>query len=809
MRSIVQDLRFTLRKLVKSPGFTTVSVLTLALGIGANSAIFTVVNASLLRALPYHDESRLMHLQETRTSEGIAQFEFSYPDFLDLRERAHSFEAIGGYSGTPATYTSKDGSEVLPVSVVSANFFDVLGVRVAQGRSFQANADVAGGERGVILTYQGWQRRFGGDPAVMGRSLNLNGELYSVVGILPPDFQFVPGRGTDFYLPLEVSEWRLRRNAHWIYPVARLKAGVSVEGAQAEVSAIANQLAQQYSDSNKGLGMLVAPLREQMLGPVRPGLIVLMASVLTVLLIACLNLAAMQLARSVSRQREMAVRSALGASRRQILRLFLTESIVLALIGGALGLALPAFLLPLLVASIPKDQATMLPFLQGLHLDARVLGFCAVMSCVSGIVFGLAPAMQGLRGSSIGSLQDGTRTTANSQRHSLRNALIVCQIAMTIVLLVSAGLLLKSLNKLLHVDPGFTTTHLLTFQTVLPQKKYQTREQAIALEQSLRTRLQSLPGVQSVATSSAVSLTGDGSSSRFVVEGHPRKAEYEHEANGRDVSANYFATMGIPLRAGRAFNDHDTMDAAHVIVINQTLAHLLSSDGNMIGKRIDFTYTNEPALVEVVGIVGDEQVSGLGQEPAPVFYDPITQSPSGGLGVMIRTGVEPLALADSVRRTVREIDPELPVSQLASMEQIIQQSPSALIRRYPAFMVGAFALLSLTLAAIGIYGLLAYLVAQRTRELGIRLALGAQRGGVLRLVIANGAKLALIGAVIGGIGSVAAGRLLASLLFQVKPLDVTVFSVVVFLLFAVVLLASYIPARRAASIEPMQALRSE
>jgi len=267
--------------------------------------------------------------------------------------------------------------------------------------------------------------------------------------------------------------------------------------------------------------------------------------------------------------------------------------------------------------------------------------------------------------------------------------------------------------------------------------------------------------------------------------------------------------MGIPLRAGRVFSEHDTMDATHVIVINQTLAHLLSSDGNMIGKRIDFTYTNEPALVEVVGIVGDEQVSGLGQEPAPVFYDPITQSPSGGLGVMIRTGVEPLALADSVRRTVREIDPELPVSQLASMEQIIQQSPSALIRRYPAFMVGAFALLSLTLAAIGIYGLLAYLVAQRTRELGIRLALGAQRGGVLRLVIANGAKLALIGAVIGGIGSVAAGRLLASLLFQVKPLDVTVFSVVVFLLFAVVLLASYIPARRAASIEPMQALRSE
>ena len=489
--------------------------------------------------------------------------------------------------------------------------------------------------------------------------------------------------------------------------------------------------------------------------------------------------------------------------------LFLTESIVLAIIGGAAGLVLSAVLLPLLVASIPKDQLAMLPFLEGLHLDARVLGFCAVMSILSGVVFGLAPALQGLTRSAIGSLQDGTRSTANVQRHSLRNALIVCQIAMTIVLLVSAGLLLKSLNKLLHVDPGFTTAHLLTFQTVLPQKKYQTREQAIALEQNLRTRLQQLPGVQSVATSSAISLTGDGSSSRFVVEGHPRKAEYEHEANGRDVSANYFSTMGIPIRAGRVFNEHDTMDATHVIVINQTLAHLLSSDGNMIGKRIDFTFTNEPALVEVVGIVGDEQVSGLGQEPAPVYYDPITQSPSGSLGVMLRTTVEPIALADTVRRTMREIDPELPVTQLATMDQIIQQSPSALIRRYPAMMVGAFALLSLALAAIGIYGLLAYLVAQRTRELGIRLALGAQRSGVLRLVVGNGVRLAFFGALIGGLCSVAAGRLLATLLFQVSPIDVTIFAGVVFLLFTVVLLASYIPARRAASIEPMQALRSE
>jgi predicted permease len=793
---------------LKSPGFAAVSVLTLALGIGANTAIFTIVNASLLRSLPYPAESSLLHLQETRPSEGIAQMEFSYPDFVDLRTRANSFESVAGYSSAPATYSDPNGVQVIPVAAVSANFFDTLGVRLAQGRSFLANADVAGGERAVVLTYQGWQRRFGGTPGILGQGVTLNGNLYNVVGILPQDFQFYPGRSTDFYLPLEVSGWTLRRNAHWIYPVARLRPGVTTAAAQAEISSIARQLEVQYSDSNQNVGMLAIPLRERFFGPVRPVLLALMGAVAAVLLIACLNLAAMQLARSIARRQEVAVRSALGASRRQILQLFMTENLVLTSIGGALGLGLAALLLRLVEANIPDDQLAMLPFLQHLHLDPTVFGFCLLVSALAGVFSGLAPAWQGSAKLTIAALHVDSRTTAGPDRHLLRSAMIVSQIAMAIVLLVGAGLLLKSLNRLMHLDPGFSTERLLTFQSVLPGKKYNAASVA-QFELNLRTRLQSLPGVKSVATSSAIPLTGAGGTSRFVFEGHPRTAQYEIEANGRDVSPNYFATMGIPLRAGRLFDEHDIQEAPHVVIVNQTLARLLSPDGNVVGKRIDFTYTKEPLWVQVVGVVGDERVTSLDQQPAPVFYDPYVQSPSNELGIVIRTVADPIALADSVRRVVHELNPDVPVTGLATMDQIIQQSPPVLIRRYPAIMIGSFALLSLALATIGIYGLLAYFVAQRTRELGIRLALGAKRRDVLTLVVRNGLKLALVGIVIGVACSLIAARALGSLLFQVQPVDFSILVGVVTLLFAVVCLASFIPARRAATIEPMQALRSE
>jgi predicted permease len=453
------------------------------------------------------------------------------------------------------------------------------------------------------------------------------------------------------------------------------------------------------------------------------------------------------------------------------------ESLALAVIGGSLGLFLASTILPVLVASIPKDQLAMLPFLQALHVDVWVFAFCLVVSVFAGVLFGLAPALQGSRLAVGDALQDGGRTTDGSLRHRLRNGLVVSQIAMAIVLLVGAGLLLKSLNRLLHVNPGFTTAHLLTFQTALPGKKYSTKVRASQFEQDLRARLQALPGVESVATASSLPLTGAGGTSRFIVEGHPRKAEYEHEANGRDVSPNYFSTMGIPLIAGRPFDDHDKLDSPHVVLINQTLAKLLSSEGNLIGKRIDFTYTNAPELVEIVGIVGDEHVTSLDQNPTPVFYDPVAQSPNGNFGVVIKTKTDPSALSESVRRVVHDLDPELPVTSMATMDQIIQQSPSALMRRYPAVLIGAFALLALVLATIGIYGLLAYAVAQRTRELGIRLALGAQRTSLLKLVINRSDLLIMTG--------------------------------VVTLLLLVALAASYIPARRAASIEPVQALRSE
>jgi putative ABC transport system permease protein len=808
-QSVLQYFPYAFRQLRKSPAFAAIAIITLALGIGANTAIFSLVNASLLQSLPYRSPASLVHLQETRTSEDFNQMEFSYPDFVDLRTQNHSFEAMGGYSGAAATYSGKDGAEQVPASVVSANFFDVLGVRLASGRSFQPNADAEGGERAVVLSYQSWQNRFGGDPGILGRSLKLNGELYSVVGILPRDFQFIPSRSAEIFMPLEVKGWTLRRNGHWIHPVARLKPGVTIQVAQAEVSAIYRQMEQQYPDSNKNVGAVLTPLRDQLLGPVRPVLLILFGAVAAVLLIACSNLAAMQLARSVSRRKEMAVRSALGASRRQILQLLLTESLVLAVTGGSLGLVLASTILPVLVASLPREQLAMVPFLQGLHVDARVFAFCLVASVFAGVVSGLAPALQGVRLAVADALQDGGRTTDGLLRHRLRNGLVVSQIAMAIVLLVGAGLLMKSLNKLLHVDPGFTTAHLLTFQTALPDKKYSNEASVVEFEQELRARLQVLPGVDSVATASSLPLTGAGGTSRFVLEGDPRRPEYEHEANGRDVSPNYFSTMGIPLIAGRQFDDRDKLDSPHVLIINQTLAKMLSSDSNLMGKRFDFTYTNEHRFVEIVGIVGDERVTSIDQQPTPVFYDSVAQNPNTYFGVVIRTKPNPAALSESARRVVHDIDPELPVISMTTMEQIIEESPSALMRRYPAVLIGAFAVLALVLATIGIYGLLAYVVAQRTRELGIRLALGAQRNSLLRLVIGNGMRLALMGAVIGALCSLATGRALSSLLFQVKATDLFIMTGVVTALLLVALAASYIPARRAASIEPMQALRSE
>jgi len=809
MRAIFDDFRYALRRLLKSPGFAVTAVLTLALGIGANTAIFTVVNAALLRALPFQEPERLVHLSETRTAGTFEKMEFSWPDFVDFRDRNQSFSGVGGYYPINATYNGREGAEPVMATVASANFFDVLGVRPILGRVFAVNADGAGGEKTVLLSYAGWQARFGGDPNVLGKSVILNGEPWTIIGVLPADFQFGPSRSGDFWIPPAVRGWRLRRNAHWILGVGRLKPGVTLQQAQVEASGLALQLAAQYPDSNPGVGVYLVPLREQLVGEVRPILLVLMGAVVAVLLITCSNLAGLQLARAVTRQKEIAVRTALGATRRRIVRLLLTESVLISLLGGLGGIVLAYFTLPVLAASLPKDQQAILPFLHGLEIDWSVLGFSAAGSVFAGILFGLAPSLQGAHSDVHDALQDGSRTTAGSLRHRLRDGLVVAQVAMAVVLLVSAGLVIKRLTKLLRVDPGFTVAHLLTFDTSLPQQHYPDHQEQIDFERNLRQRLQALPGVKSAATVSTLPLGNAGGTSRFVIAGHPRVPTDEYEANNREISPNYFETMGIPLRRGRVFNEHDDAKAPRVIIINQTLADRVFPGQDPIGKRIDFTYTKDPNIHEIVGVVGDENLRQLDHKPTPVIYDAYAQDPNPFLGVTIRTEGDPDAVAGSVRAAVQALDSTLPIDALVSMEQVIAESPAVSVRRYPAYVIGAFAALALVLAMLGIYGLLAYVVAQRRRELGIRLALGAPRRNLLALVVSSGLRLALLGAAIGTVCAFAAGRMLATLLFQVRPADVAISLSVATLLVAVALLASYLPARRAASIEPMEALRAE
>jgi len=809
MRTILDDLRYALRQLLKSPGFAITAVLTLALGIGANTAIFTVVNAALLRALPLQEPERLVHLSETRTTGTFQKMEFSWPDFLDFRDHNQSFAAVGGYFPINATYTGREGTERVVATVASANFFDVLGVQPMLGRVFAANADQAGGERTVLLTYAGWQTRFGGDPNVLGKSITLNDEPRTIVGVLPAGFQFGPSRSGDFWIPLGVRGWRLRRNAHWILGVGRLKPDVTLQQAQAEASGIALQLAAQYPESNPDVGIYMTPLREQMVGEVRPILLVLMGAVVAVLLITCSNLAGLQLARAVTRQKEIAVRSALGATRGRIVRLLLTESVLVSVLGGLGGIVLAYFTLPVLAVGLPRDQQAVLPFLQGLKLDRSVLSFSAAVSIFAGVLFGLLPSVQGARSDVNDALQDGSRTTAGSLRHRLRDGLVVAQVAMAVVLLVCAGLVMKSLTKLLHVDPGFTVAHLLTFDTSLPSQHYADKAHQIAFERSLRARLEALPGVKSAATVDTLPLGNAGGTSRFVIAGHAKIAAEEYEANTREISPNYFETMGIPLREGRFFNEHDDDRTPRVIIINQTLADLVFPGQDPVGKRIDFAYTKDPNIQEVVGVVADENLGQLDHKPTPVIYDPYAQDPNSFFAVTMRTEGDPVAVTGSVRAAMHEIDASMPINALVTMERIIADSPAVSVRRYPAYVIAAFAALALALAMLGIYGLLAYVVAQRTRELGIRLALGAQRRNILGLVVGSGLKLALLGAAIGTACAFAAGRMLATLLFQVRPTDMAISLSVATLLVAVALLASYLPARRAASIEPMEALRAE
>jgi putative ABC transport system permease protein len=807
MYKLLQDLRYAVRTLVNKPGFTLIAVMTLALGTGASTAIFTVVDASLLRGLPYKSPERLYHLFESTPQKEFAQREFSYPDYQDYQQN-EVLEGVGAYTGGGAIWSGRGEPERIAAPAASANFFSVLGVEPVVGRSFMPHEDKPGSQRVVMLTYGMWQRRFGGDPNVVGQSLTLNGDDYTVIGVLPASFQFAFRAGDLWRIYQPTQQQQERRYMHGTNLIGRLKSGVTAEQAQRELSVIAARIEHDHNASHAGTGLKFVPLQEQVVGQVKPILLVLLSAVGFVLLIACANVASLLLTRSLGRQKEVAIRSALGASRWRVVRQLLTESVLLSLVGGAVGLLIAYWGVHALVAALPDAQINALPFLQSLSLDSRILVFSFGLSLVTGIVFGLAPALQSSKLDLNEALKEGGRTTAAGAGHRLRSALVMTEIALAVVLLVGAGLMMKSLLRLLQSNIGFNPENVLTMSLVLPSGKYDDNDRQIAFYDQLQERVQSLPGVTGVGMVNRLPLQG-GNTTRFNVEGDPVPPPgQETEANIRTVNETYFQTLGVPITAGRAFDARDTANGPQVVMINKTAADRIFAGRDPIGRRLVYAGVQAPPI-QIVGVVGDVKIGGLDDAIRPVLYYPYRQDNDNGTNLVVRTTADPTALAGAIRDAVHGLEPNVAIFNVNRMTDLIGNSPAAFMRRFPALLIGIFAGVALLLASIGIYGVVSYSVSQQTHHIGVRMALGAQAADILRMVLRQGLTLALVGIAVGVVAALGLMRLLRSLLFEVQTTDAATFGFVIGTLLVVALLACYLPARRATRVDPLVALRYE
>jgi len=807
MHKLLQDLRYATRTLVKKPGFVLVAVVTLALGIGGSTAIFTVVNSALLRGLPYRSSNELYHLWERTPQKEFNRREFSYPDYQDYQQNS-VFTGLAGYTGGGAILSGSGEPESVPAARASANFFSVLGVDPIVGRTFQDGEDKPGGPKVTVLTYGLWQRKFGGDPNAVGKQLTINGESYTVIGVLPQTFQFAL-RPADLWLPYQPTPNQLsRRFMHGTNLIGRLKPGVSANQAQSELSVIASRIEQQFKDSHAGTVATLVPLQEEVVGNVRPILFVLLAAVGFVLLIACANVASLLLTRSLARQKEVAVRSALGASRWRVIRQLLTESLLLSIVGGAAGLLIAYWGTPALVAVLPQSQLNAMPFLKSVQIDRSILLFSFGLSLLTGLIFGLAPALHSSSLDLNEVLKEGGRNTSAGVGYRLRSAMVISEIALAVVLLIGAGLMMKSLFRLLQTNVGFKTENLLTMTIVLPATKYTEDSQCIAFNDQLKERVQSLPGVANTGTVNILPLNG-GNTTRFIVEGDPVPPPgQEVEANIRTVNDTYFQTLGVPLLAGRMFDESDKTDGQAVVIIGKSVADKVFPGRDPVGRKIKYTALDSEALL-IVGVVGDVKITGLDQAIKPVLYYPFRQSASIFANLVVRTKGDPTVLANAVRSEVRNIEPGAAILNVNSMDEMISQTPASFMRRFPALLISIFAAVALLLASIGIYGVVSYSVSQQTHFIGIRMALGASPTDILKMVMKQGVVLALLGVGIGVTAAFGLMRLLRDLLFEVKTTDVSTFVFVSAVLFVVALLACFLPARRATKVDPLVALRYE
>jgi putative ABC transport system permease protein len=813
MGTLFQDLKYATRSLSKSPGFTLVAVLALALGVGANSAIFSVVDAVLLRPLPYSDPDRLFTLLGRDETQGGDFVEQSYPNFKDLREQCGACEHVVTYFGGTSFFTLPgEEPERLRGIYATADLFPMLGAQPLHGRVFTREEDSPGARRAVVLSHAFWQRRFGGDPAVVGRDLPLGRQPATVVGVMPKEFRFPADRpDVDYWMaatPVLSPNDLNGRGSVSLDVVGKARAGATLQQVQSEVETIGRRLQAQYPETNTGVGFWIRPMHENMVGDLKTALLVLLGAVGCVLLIACANVANLLLARAASRAKEISIRTALGASRARIVRQLLTESLLLSLLGGGLGLLLAMWGVDALVAASPAD----IPRITEVGLNARVVLFTAGVAVLTGVVFGLAPALQASKADITDALKEGGKgTSEGSRRNRLRSALVVAEIAISLVLLVGAGLLAQSFVRLLDVTPGLDARNLLTMDVIARSGRFPKEEERVQFFEGFLERARNTQGVESVALIDVLPLGGSFEAYSFNVEGRAPFAPGEGpSADRRIVSPNYHQTARIPLVRGRLLTDQDRGGAPPVMLINETFARRVFAGEEPVGRRIVFGDGEDAVTREIVGVVGDVRHAGLDAEAGLEYYLPLAQSPPAArMTVVARSvgGGDPTPLAAPLRAIVREADREAPVYNVRTMEQLLSKSVAR--RRFNMTLLGGFAAVALLLAALGIYGVMAYSVTQRTHEIGVRVALGARPRDVLSMIVGQGMLLAGLGVAFGLALALALTRVMASLLYGVSATDPLTFGGVALVLAAVALVSCYLPARRATKVDPMVALRYE